>query len=107
MISLGFLTCIHLFIHLFSICCFLLCVRPHVEYWGAELSKTQASPHEACGLSGGDYQAPEPTLGMVLGASSKKLPLLISLPSYSEIIQNPHVGPHKQPSSGTSSSTFC
>ena len=102
----GFLTFVHLFIHLFSICCFLLCVRPHVKYWGAELNKIQASRQEACNLSGRDYQGHETTQGMVLG-TSKKLPLLISLPSYSEIVQNPFVQPHKHSSPGTSSNTFC
>lgn len=107
LLLIGFLTFIHLLVHLFSICCFLLCVRPHVRYWGAELNKTQSSPHRARNPSGGDHQTHEPTPEMVLVTSSKKFPLLISLPSYSETIQNPDVYPHNHSSLGEFSNTFC
>lgn len=107
MIPYGFLIFLHLFIHLFSICCFLLCVRPHVRYWSAELNKTQASSQTAYSLSGGDHQGHEPTSGVLLGTSSTNLPLLISLPSYSmsQNTQNLDVWPHGHSSSGPFSNT--
>ena len=107
MIPYGFLTFFYSFIHLFSICCFLLCVRPHVKYWGAELNKLQSCPQGAYSLSGGDHQGQEPSPGIALGSSSRTPPLLISLPSYSisQTTQNPHVQLHKHSSSGTFSNT--
>lgn len=107
MIPYGFLTFVHLFVHSFSICCFLLCVRPHVRYWSAELNKAQSSPQSTYSLSGGDNQGHEPPSAVVLGASSTELPLLISLPSYSmsQNTQNPDVWPHKLSASGTCANT--
>lgn len=106
-IPYGFLTFIHLFLHSFSICCFLLCVRPHVRYWSAELNKAQSRPQRAYSLSGGDNQGHEPPSAVVLGASSTELPLLISLPSYSmsQSTQNHDVWPHKYSSSDIFSNT--
>ena len=101
MIPYGFLTFTYSFIF-FSICCFLLCVRPHVKYWSTELSKLQSSPQGPHSRSGGDYQGQEPIPEMVLGTSSRTLPLLISLPSYSvsQTTQNPHAQLHEHYSSG-------
>ena len=101
MILCGFLMFTYSFIF-FSICCFLLCVRPHVKYWSTELNKLQSSPQGAYNQSEGDHQGQEPIPGMVLGTSSRTLPLLISLPSYSisQTTQNPHAQLHEHYSSG-------
>lgn len=93
-----------MFIHLFIYVGFLWCFRPRVRHWGAELQKTPSRPDGSHSRRGRDHQG-QRAPGRVLGTSSQKLSLLASLPSCSQISQNPDVQPHKHSLSGTFSNT--